>query len=89
MRIDYNQDDENDLINHARVSNHKQMMMDVNNEPDSGNILHDSGNIQCDSGNIWRDSGDDDNKPVWLNWAVDALFRGARRIHINRVCPIV
>jgi hypothetical protein len=25
------------------------------------------------------------NKPVWPTWAVGALFRGARRIHINRV----
>jgi hypothetical protein len=28
---------------------------------------------------------DDDNKPVWPTWAVGALFRGARRIHLNRV----
>jgi hypothetical protein len=29
---------------------------------------------------------DDDDKPVWPTWAVGALFRGARRIHINREC---
>ena len=28
----------------------------------------------------------DDNKAVWPSWAVGALFRGARRLHINRVC---
>jgi hypothetical protein len=28
---------------------------------------------------------DADNKPVWPTWAVGALFRGARCIHINRV----
>jgi hypothetical protein len=33
-----------------------------------------------------NDDGDDDNKLVWSPWAVGALFRGARRIHINRVC---
>ena len=29
---------------------------------------------------------DDDNKLVWPAWAVGALSRGARRVHINRVC---
>jgi hypothetical protein len=28
---------------------------------------------------------DDDHKPVWLAWAVGALFRGVSRIHINHV----
>jgi hypothetical protein len=37
-----------------------------------------------DSRNIWRDS-DDINKLVWSTWAVDALVRRTRRIHINRV----
>jgi hypothetical protein len=32
------------------------------------------------------DDDDDDNKPVWPTWAVGALFRGARRTHIDRVC---
>jgi hypothetical protein len=32
------------------------------------------------------DDDDDDNKPVRLTWAVGALFRGTRRIHINRIC---
>jgi hypothetical protein len=34
------------------------------------------------------DDEDDDadaNKLVWPAWAAGALFRGARRIHINRV----
>ena len=28
----------------------------------------------------------DDDKPVWPTWAVGALFRGARHIHINHAC---
>jgi hypothetical protein len=32
------------------------------------------------------DGDDEENKPVWLTWAVGALFWGARRIHINRAC---
>jgi hypothetical protein len=28
----------------------------------------------------------DDNKPVWLTWAVGALFRDVRCIHMNHVC---
>jgi hypothetical protein len=28
---------------------------------------------------------DNDNKPVWRTWAVGALFRGVRRIHMNHV----
>ena len=34
----------------------------------------------------YDDDDDDDKKPVWPTWAVGALFRGARCIHINRVC---
>jgi hypothetical protein len=38
----------------------------------------------------WRahadEKDDDDNKPVWPTWAVGALFRGARCVHISRVC---
>ena len=29
---------------------------------------------------------DDDNEPVWPTWAVGALFRSVRCIHINHVC---
>ena len=29
---------------------------------------------------------DESNKAVWSTWAVSALFRGVRRVHINRVC---
>jgi hypothetical protein len=29
---------------------------------------------------------EDDNKPVWPTWAVGALFRGMRHIHINHSC---
>jgi hypothetical protein len=32
------------------------------------------------------DDDDDDNEPVWPTWAVGALFRGVRCIHINHVC---
>jgi hypothetical protein len=32
------------------------------------------------------DDDNDDNTPVSPTWAVGALFRGARRIHINRIC---
>ena len=35
---------------------------------------------------ILIDDDDADNKPVWPIWAEGALFRGARRIHIDRVC---
>ena len=34
----------------------------------------------------YDDDDDDDNKLIWPTWAVGALFRGARRIHFNRVC---
>ena len=29
---------------------------------------------------------DNDDKPVWPTWAVGALLRGARRVHISRMC---
>ena len=32
------------------------------------------------------DEDDNDTKPVWPTWVVGALFRGAKRIHINRIC---
>jgi hypothetical protein len=32
------------------------------------------------------DDDNDDNKLIRPTWAVGALFRGARRIHINLVC---
>ena len=46
---------------------------------DSGHFV-DGSYLSDDEGN------DDDIKPVWPTWAVGALFRGARRYHINRVC---
>jgi hypothetical protein len=52
-------------------------------KPDSGNVRRNSVNIQRDSENIWSD---DDDKPVGPTWAVGALFKGARCVHINRVC---
>jgi hypothetical protein len=35
------------------------------------------------------DDDDDDEKPVWPTWAVGALFRGVRCIHITHVCENV
>jgi hypothetical protein len=32
------------------------------------------------------DVADDNNKPVWPTWAMGALFRGVRCIHIDHVC---
>ena len=37
----------------------------------------------------YDDDDDNKNKPVWPTWAVGALFRSVRRIHINHVCENV
>ena len=59
---------------------------DDDNMPDSVNIRRDLGNIRRDSGNSRCDWDEDDNMPVWPTWAVGALLRGVRCIHINHVC---
>jgi hypothetical protein len=71
----------------VNLSRPPKLIDDDDDKPDSGNIQCYTKNIRRDSGNILRDSDDDDdNRPIWPTWAVGALFRDARRIHINRVC---
>jgi hypothetical protein len=45
--------------------------------------IHLKGSEWLEKGEL-KDDDDDNKKPIWPTWAVGALFRGARSIHIKR-----